>query len=95
MNDEAFRQRVLEQLHSTFALLTKITNQEYCNRALLLALAEQAGMNQEKLEADYEDNLQRILEQVPPNHQHRETYETFLAALQARLKPHPGKPSAD
>lgn len=39
-----------------------------------------------KLEADYEDNLQRVQEQVPPDQQVRAVFEEFSQALQDRLQ---------
>lgn len=82
MNEEEFRASVMEELHSINRLLLKLTNTDYCHQALLVALAEQPSIRQEKLEEDYEVNLMLLLAQVPPDHQHPETYEKYHEALQ-------------
>lgn len=94
MEHEEFSRGVMNELHAIRALLVKLTNQDYCNRALLMALVEQPGLNPAQLAEDYEDNLQRILEQVPPALQRRETYETSLAEIRDRLQRSRGKPYA-
>lgn len=85
MEQAEFNRSVLDELHSIASVLKKLTNQDYCNQALLMALAEQPHLNKVQLEADYEDNLQHILEQIPPDQQNHETYETFLEGLRMRL----------
>lgn len=86
MDDKAFREKVIEELNSIHSILIKLTNQDYCNQALLMAMVEQPGLNPDKLEEDYEDNLQHILEQVAPKLQRRETYEIFREGLRMRLE---------
>ena len=86
MNQQEFNQQVLEELHAISSVLIRLTNYDYCLRALCLALAEQDGLDRRKLEADYEDNLQRVQEQVPPDQQVRAVFEEFSQALQDRLQ---------
>jgi len=92
MDQDELNRNVIEELHSIHSILKKLTNQDYCHRALLMAMAEQPSLNAAKLEADYEDNLQHILEQIPPDLQQREIYETYFEGLQMRLANSRGKP---
>lgn len=90
MNEKEFRAGVMEELHSIHSLLVKLTNADYCQKALLFALAEQPTIHLEKLEEDYEDNLMLLLAQVPPDLQHPETYEKYREGLQRIPRPKQG-----
>ena len=88
MNEKEFRAGVMEELHSIHSLLLKMSNADYCQKALLLAIAEQPSIRLEKLEEDYEENLMLLLAQVPPDLQHPETYEKYREALQRIPRSH-------
>lgn len=85
MNEDAFQTRVLKELESIDSVLKNLKSQDYCNQALLMALAEQSNLNVDQLEVDYEGNLRHVLEKVPRELQHREIFETFRKGLQTRL----------
>lgn len=85
MDQSEFNQNVLEELHAIASVINKLTNNEYCLRALCFALAEQDGLDRRKLGDDFEDNLQRIQEQVPPDQQNPALYQGFRDALRDRL----------
>lgn len=87
MNDKEFQEKTLKAISELHSLVKQLTNQDYCNQALLMALAEQPGLSRQKLTEDYEAHLLHILEQIHPRHQDREIYERFAAAL--RLQPDP------
>ena len=89
MDQEEFNAHTLRTLHDLHSLTNKLANRECCTRALLLALADQPALQRQKLMEDFEDNLQRIWEQVPPDLQDAEIYRSAQAELQDRLTPPP------
>ena len=90
MEQLEFQQKVMKALSDQQSILKRMTNYNQCLQALCLALAEQEGLDRQKLEADYEANLLRVQEQMPPHHQDPETYRTFEEALRSRLRPSRG-----
>lgn len=92
MEQEEFQRRTMQSLSEITRTLRRLTNYDYCLRALCLALTEQPGLDLKRLAEDYEDNLQRIQEQVHPDQQDAEVYAAFLKEIQDRV--HRQTPSA-
>jgi hypothetical protein len=85
MEDDERMAKVIAALVEQRNTVMALTNEVLSLRAMTLALMDQPGIDVNRLAEDFDVYWLQLVEQFPPNLQHRERLEDFQHAL-ARLR---------